>query len=75
VNKGIVKWFNSAKGFGFATPESGDEDVFIHFSSITMEGYKTLKEGQAIQFDIEEGEKGLHATNISLIEEGSTIAS
>ena len=61
---GIVKWFNNAKGYGFVTPDSGDEDVFVHFSAIEMDGYKTLKEGQAVEFDIEQGPKGLHAQNL-----------
>ena len=63
--KGTVKWFNNAKGYGFILPESGDNDIFAHFSAITMEGYKTLKAGQEVTFDIIEGEKGLHATNIT----------
>jgi len=62
--KGTVKWFNNAKGYGFILPEDGENDVFAHFSAITMEGYKTLKAGQEVSFDIIEGEKGLHATNI-----------
>ncbi len=62
--RGVVKWFNNAKGYGFVTPEDGDEDVFVHFSAIEMEGYKTLKEGQAVEFDIAEGPKGLHAQNL-----------
>jgi len=61
---GIVKWFNNAKGYGFVTPDSGDEDIFVHFSAIEMDGYKTLKEGQAVEFDIEQGPKGLHAQNL-----------
>jgi cold shock protein len=61
---GTVKWFNNRKGYGFVVPDQGDEDVFIHFSSIQMDGFKTLKEGQKIAFEISEGPKGLHATNI-----------
>ena len=62
--KGTVKWFNNAKGYGFILAESGETDIFAHFSAITMEGYKTLKAGQEVMFDVIEGEKGLHATNI-----------
>ena len=61
--KGTVKWFSNQKGYGFITPEEG-KDVFVHFSAITMDGYKTLKAGQDVQFDVVEGPKGLHATNI-----------
>ncbi len=61
---GVVKWFNNAKGYGFVTPNDGEEDVFVHFSAIEMDGYKTLKEGQAVEFDIEQGPKGLHAQNL-----------
>ena len=61
---GTVKWFNNAKGYGFLTPESGDQDVFIHFSAIKMDGYKTLKEGQSVEFELEQGPKGLHAQNV-----------
>ena len=61
---GVVKWFNNAKGYGFVTPDDGEEDVFVHFSAIEMDGYKTLKEGQAVEFEIEQGPKGLHAQNL-----------
>ncbi|MDO5356414.1 MAG: cold-shock protein [Conchiformibius sp.] len=61
---GIVKWFNDAKGFGFITPDEGGEDLFAHFSSINMEGFKTLKEGQKVSFDVTEGPKGKQAANI-----------
>ena len=62
--KGTVKWFNSSKGYGFITPEDG-EDVFVHFSSIeSTEGYKSLDEGQAVEFEVTEGPKGLQASNV-----------
>lgn len=61
---GTVKWFNNAKGFGFILPEEGGEDLFAHYSSIEMDGYKTLKAGQAVVFDVVKGQKGMHATNI-----------
>jgi len=64
---GTVKWFNNAKGFGFILPEDGDGDLFAHYSSIVMEGYKTLKAGQTVQFDITATDKGGHAKNISVI--------
>jgi len=66
---GTVKWFNNAKGYGFVTPDQGENDVFVHFSSITMEGYKTLKEGQKVQFEITEGPKGLLASDIQAVGE------
>ena len=66
---GVVKWFNNAKGYGFVTPDQGENDVFVHFSSITMEGYKTLKEGQKVQFEITEGPKGLLASDIKAVGE------
>ncbi|MEZ5435639.1 MAG: cold shock domain-containing protein CspD [Pseudomonadales bacterium] len=62
---GTVKWFNNAKGYGFILPDSGGEDLFAHFSTITMDGYKTLKAGQCVNYDIIQGPKGLHATNIT----------
>lgn len=61
---GTVKWFNNAKGFGFILPENGESDLFAHYSSIEMDGYRTLKAGQEVDFDIEEGDKGLHASHI-----------
>jgi CspA family cold shock protein len=64
---GIVKWFNNAKGYGFVTPDQGEQDIFVHFSSIDMDGYKTLKEGQKVQFDIQKGPKGLHASNLQTV--------
>jgi CspA family cold shock protein len=64
MSTGQVKWFNNAKGFGFILPDDGGDDLFAHYSSITMEGYKTLKAGQAVSFDVIEGPKGSHAANI-----------
>jgi len=61
--KGKVKWFNNRRGFGFIDPEIGD-DLFVHFSAIQVEGYKTLKDGQEVEFDVVEGEKGLQAVNV-----------
>jgi cold shock protein len=71
---GIVKWFNDAKGFGFITPDEGGSDVFIHFSAIAMDGYKTLKQGSQVSFDLTEGPKGLHAQNIVTIAPPETSA-
>jgi len=66
MNKGKVKWFNSEKGFGFIEQEGGD-DVFVHFSSIQGEGYKSLEEGQEVTFDIEEGQRGPQAANVQKV--------
>jgi cold shock protein len=61
---GVVKWFNDSKGFGFITPDGGGEDLFAHFSAIQSNGFKTLKEGQKVQFDVTQGPKGKQASNI-----------
>jgi CspA family cold shock protein len=64
---GTVKWFNADKGYGFIAPESG-EDVFVHFSAIQSTGYRSLAEGQAVEFDITQGPKGAQAANVRLLE-------
>jgi CspA family cold shock protein len=61
---GKVKWFNDSKGFGFLEQDDGGPDVFVHFSSLAMEGYKTLREGQTVVYEVEEDAKGLRATNV-----------
>lgn len=61
---GTVKWFNDAKGFGFITPTDGSDDLFAHFSAINMNGFKSLKEGQKVTFDVVQGPKGKQASNI-----------
>lgn len=63
--QGTVKWFNDAKGFGFITPDDGNEDCFVHHSSITMEGFRTLAEGERVEFEIKQGPKGLQAANVT----------
>lgn len=64
MDTGIVKWFNDAKGFGFITPDNGSDDLFAHFSAINMSGFKSLKEGQKVTFDVVQGRKGKQASNI-----------
>jgi cold shock protein len=64
MTTGTVKWFNETKGFGFITPADGTADVFVHFSSIQGDGFKTLNEGQNVTFDVENGPKGLQAANV-----------
>ena len=63
MEQGTVKWFNDDKGYGFITRESGD-DVFVHFSALQGDGFKSLSEGQHVTFDVEEGERGLQAANV-----------
>ncbi|KAM0327146.1 hypothetical protein ACHAQA_006277 [Verticillium albo-atrum] len=65
--KGSVKWFNESKGFGFITPEDGSKDVFVHFSAIQGNGFKTLQEGQTVEFEIQDGQKGPSAVNVQII--------
>lgn len=61
---GSVKWFNAEKGFGFITPDDGGADVFVHHSAIQMEGYRDLPEGQRVEFEVTQGQKGLQASNV-----------
>ncbi len=65
MGTGKVKWFNASKGYGFITPDGGGEDLFVHFSEIKTEGYATLDEGQAVNFEIGQGKKGPCATNVT----------
>jgi CspA family cold shock protein len=74
MHTGIVKWFNNAKGFGFILPEGGGGDIFAHYSSIDMDGYKTLKAGQLVSYETVNGPKGLHATNIQAISNGRSVS-
>lgn len=64
MNKGTVKWFDSTKGFGFITNDETNEEVFVHFSGLAMDGYKTLEDGQSVTFDVTEGQRGLQAVNV-----------
>jgi CspA family cold shock protein len=64
MSTGKVKWFNESKGFGFIEPDGGGRDVFVHYSAIQGEGYKTLSEGQSVEFEVIQGEKGPQAANV-----------
>ena len=66
MRKGTVKWFNNQKGYGFITAEDG-KDVFVHFSGLNMEGFKTLEEGASVEFDITDGAKGPQAVNVEVV--------
>ena len=66
MEQGTVKWFNDAKGYGFLSRQGG-EDVFVHFSAIQSNGFRSLQEGQAVQFEVVKGPKGLHAENVQLL--------
>jgi CspA family cold shock protein len=65
--EGVVKWFDEKKGFGFIELDGGAKDVFVHYSSIQQEGFKTLAEGQRVAFDVIEGDKGLRAVNVTTV--------
>lgn len=66
-SNGVVKWFNNAKGFGFIEPKDGGDDIFVHYSSIKSEGYKTLNEGQSVTYEAEQGPKGFHAVEVVIV--------
>jgi CspA family cold shock protein len=74
MTTGTVKWFSNSKGYGFIAPSEGGEDIFAHFSAISMEGYKTLKKGQLVEFESTQGPKGMHATSIRLTADPASSA-
>ncbi|MBG0786676.1 MAG: cold-shock protein [Anaerolineaceae bacterium] len=65
---GVVKWFNGEKGYGFIARDSGEKDVFVHFTAINAEGFRTLREGQRVEFEVVQGQKGPQAQNVEIIE-------
>ena len=65
--EGVVKWFDESKGFGFISQNDGGKDVFVHFRAIQSDGFKTLAEGQAVAFEVEDGQKGLQAANVTVL--------
>ena len=67
MTTGTVKWFNDAKGFGFITPSDGSKDVFVHFSALQGDGFKTLAEGAQVEYELAQGEKGPQAANVTVI--------
>ncbi len=71
---GTVKWFNNAKGYGFVRPDEGGEDLFVHYSYIQMDGYKSLKAGQPVEYEIQPANKGFHAVNLRAHGEASNEA-
>ncbi|MDT8404954.1 cold shock domain-containing protein [Sulfuriflexus sp.] len=74
MSQGIVKWFNNSKGYGFITEDNGRDDIFAHFSSVEMDGYKTLKRGQHVAFEVIDGPKGLQAQCIRPDEPGPQVS-
>ena len=67
MSNGVVKWFSNSKGYGFIVPEEGGEDIFVHFSSIQSDGFRTLKEGQVVSYELEKGAKGSQAVKVNII--------
>lgn len=68
MTTGKVKWFKADKGYGFITAEGNDKDIFVHYSAINIDGFKTLEEGQTVEFDIVEGDRGPQASNVTIVE-------
>ena len=67
MNNGIVKWFNDAKGYGFIAPSDGGKDVFVHYTAVSGDGFKTLAEGAQVEFEVEQGDKGPQAQNVTIV--------
>jgi len=74
MKTGKVKWFNNAKGYGFILADDSNEDLFAHYSTIQMDGYRTLKAGQSVQFETKPSDKGTHAINIQALDAGNEVA-